>query len=614
MRGLFFMITIKNVHKSFGIQTLLEGASLQINEGDRYALIGPTGSGKSTFLKMLLGEIEPDSGEISLRRGVMMGYLPQENAPVSNRSVLDETLAGIEAPDGRVSAKAKSVLMGLGFKISDFERSLDTLSGGWAMRVAMARLLVQEPNLLMLDEPTNHLDLESLLWFQNYLQSYSGAIFLISHDRDFINNVCRSIVSLEDQSLKVYHGNYDYYLREKEAGRIKLESAWKRQQKEIEDMQDFIARNRVRASTAGRAQSMIKRLEKLERIELPEEMKTVKMRFPQPERTGVKVLALKNVKKSYGDVKVYDGLDFEIERGWKMAFVGHNGAGKSTLLKMLAGVIPFDSGEKVLGLNVKVGYFSQHRVATLDFEKTVLQEAMDNDRNNSIQMVRTVLGSFLFPGESVFKKVNVLSGGEKSRLALVKLLLDPPNVLLMDEPTTHLDMASVDALVSALKDFEGTICFISHDLYLINAIADHIVHVDKGIITVYPGSYEYFQRRVQQKEDDERGPAEHIKEEKHVPRERDMHSESLLSSDPKMLRRQKAQERVERAKDREKTRQTEKIKSEIDALNSQIEFLVKRMEDPKIYADYTRVQKITENIKELQENIKKQESSLILMS
>ncbi|HCC47136.1 MAG TPA: ABC transporter ATP-binding protein, partial [Elusimicrobia bacterium] len=454
------MITLRNVHKSFSSQVLFEDASLQVNEGDRFALVGPNGAGKSTLFKMMLRAEEADDGEIQFKKGVVVGYLPQENPPVSDRTVIEETLDGVEDYDGRIEAEGKAILMGLGFKVTDFTRRVNTLSGGWAMRVAMGKLLLKKPDLLLLDEPTNHLDLDSLLWLEEYLQSYQGAIFVISHDRDFINKICSAIVSLQDHTLRVYHGNYENFLAQRQSEKEKIYSAWRLQQEEIAQMEDFIARNRARVSTAARVQSMIKRLDKLERIELIQEVKTVKMRFPQPNRTGTKVLELKNISKVYNvpdhdPIKVYEGFDFELLRGQKMAFLGHNGAGKSTLLKMLAGVIEPDSGERVLGLNVKTGYFSQHREGILDPRKTVLQEAMDNDRMNPELAVRTVLGTFLFPGDNVYKKTEVLSGGEKSRLMLVKLLMDPPNVILMDEPTTHLDIASVDALIGALKEFEG---------------------------------------------------------------------------------------------------------------------------------------------------------------
>src|SRR3989338_8916208 len=560
------MITLRAIHKSFGRQVLFEQAFLQVNEGDRFVLVGPNGAGKSALFKMLLGQEEADSGEFSIRHGAVVGYLPQENAPCSQKTVLEEALAGQKDPDGRQTAKAKAILMGLGFKVPDFERKIETLSGGWAMRAALAGLLTREPDLLLLDEPTNHLDIDSLFWLQKYLRSYPGAVFLISHDRAFINAVCRAIVSVQDKTLKVYHGDYEFFLHEREAERARLESAWKRQREEIEKMQDFIDRNRARASTANRAQSMIKRLEKLERIQLPQELKTVKMRFPQPRRVGVQVLSLKNVFKTYGDVRVYQGLDFELERGWKMAFVGHNGAGKSTLLKMLAGVIAIDSGQRIVGNGIKVGYFSQHREGQFDLKKTVLQEALSNDRMNPELMARTVLGTFLFPGDSVHKKISVLSGGEKSRLGLAKLLLDPPNVLLMDEPTIHLDMASVDALIGTLRGFEGTICCISHDLYFLNVLADHVVHIDQGKITVYPGNYEYF-KSSQARWHEENPQAVDIpvagKEAKRPPKNLD-------------------------ARRREK-RDT-RLLTELETLHAELEKLAAQLADPALYVDYKKVQ------------------------
>ena len=588
------MITLRNVHKAFGHQVLFDDASLQINERDRFILVGPNGAGKSTLFKMLLGKEQPDSGELTIRRGVVAGYLPQENAPVGDGTILQETLSELDDPDGRVTAQAKAILMGLGFKVADFDRPITTLSGGWAMRVAIARLLILEPDLLLLDEPTNHLDIDSLFWFQSYLQAYPGAVFLISHDRAFINAVGRAIVSVQDRRLKTYHGDYDYFLREREAERERLVSSWKRQQEEIEQMQDFISRNRSRASTANRAQSMIKRLEKLERIEIPPESKTIAIHFPQPRRTGVRVLTLTNVSKSYGDVKVYEGLDFEIERGWKCAFVGHNGAGKSTLLKVLGGVIPFDSGERTMAQDVTVGYFSQHREGQFDPDKTVLQEAMANNRMNPDLMVRSVLGSFLFSGDSVHKKTAVLSGGEKSRLALVKLLLAPPNVLLLDEPTTHLDMASVDALIEALKEYEGTVCCISHEVYFLNALVDHVVHVDRGKITWYPGNYDYFTRR-----------------------RADWLAENPLAVPVPVVKKKAPPARGRggaqspaRA-ERHTARQSEKLEARLVELASRLEGLAHKLSDPAIYADYKQVRDIGEEMEQVQAEMQSVEAEML---
>lgn len=580
------MVTLTDVHKSFGPQTLLDGASLQINRGDRFVLVGPNGAGKSTLFKMLLGLEEADGGQLLLKRGTTVGYLPQENAPVSDRSVVDESLVDFSEPDGRLIARAKAILMGLGFRVSDFEKPVKTLSGGWAMRVAMAKLLLLDPDLLLLDEPTNHLDIDSLFWLEQYLEAYPGAVFLISHDRAFINNVCRAIVAVEDRTLKVYHGDYEYYLREKDAQKERIVQAWKQQQVEIAAMEDFIARNRARHATAGRAQSMIKRLDKLERVQLPAEAKTVRIRFPQPKRVGVRVLSLKGVHKSYGDVTVYEDLDFELERGMKMAFVGHNGAGKSTLLKVLAGILPIDRGERVVGNEVKVGYFSQHREGQLDPEKTVFQEALGVSRDNTELTVRTVLGTFLFPGDSIYKKVSVLSGGEKSRLSLVKLLLDPPNVLLLDEPTTHLDMASVEALIGALKEFEGTICCISHDLYFLNALADHVLHIDRGRITLFPGDYEYFKSR-----------------------EAKWREENPQAVEVPVVEKKPAQAVAPAAPDPKKqAKKLAKLEEELLNLHIRLEDLAGRLADPALYADFAKVQEVGNEMELVQEQIQEKEA------
>ena len=586
------MITIRNIHKSFSSQTLFEGASLQINEGERFALVGPNGSGKSTLFKMMLREEEVDEGEIQFKKGVVVGYLPQENAPTSEHTVVQETLDGVEDYDGRIEAEAKAILMGLGFKVTDFERRVNTLSGGWAMRVAMAKLLVKKPDLLLLDEPTNHLDLDSLLWLQEYMAGYQGAIFVISHDRAFVNTVCNAIISVQDKTLRAYYGDYENFLAQRQSEKDKIYSAWRQQQDDIAQMEDFIARNRARVSTASRVQSMIKRLDKLERIELIAETKAVKIRFPQPSRTGTKVLELKNVSKIYDvpdrePIKVYEGFDFELMRGQKMAFVGHNGAGKSTLLKLLAGVIEPDSGERKLGLNVKTGYFSQHREGILDPRKTVLQEAMDNDRMNPELVVRTVLGSFLFPGDNVHKKTEVLSGGEKSRLMLVKLLMDPPNVILMDEPTTHLDMPSVDALVAALKEFEGTLCFISHDIYFINALADSVVHIEQGKTTVYPGNYDYFRHRQDQILAENAGAKK----------------KTDAVSAPKVDNSEWEEKKRQEAEGRKKTRRAETLRKEIAYSRKTVESLAAKMSAPEIHSDYRQVKELGDKITAIEAKI-----------
>ncbi|MEI6084538.1 MAG: ABC-F family ATP-binding cassette domain-containing protein [Verrucomicrobiota bacterium] len=519
------MLTISEITKSFGARVLFENASLQVNRGDRIGLVGPNGAGKSTLFNLALGYDWPDEGDVSIERNATIGHLPQETAPAGDETVLELAVAitpevaelqrrlksfeaGHEAESHdyhevqarydelggyHLEPRAKTILRGLAFRDRDFDRPAKAMSGGWVMRAFLARLLVQQPDLLLLDEPTNHLDLESLRWFQEYLKHYPGAILLISHDREFLNELVGSIVEIRASQLHRYRGNYDGFLAQREAQEEQLLSAYKNQQKKIEQLQEFADRFRAKASKASQAQSKLKQIERMDKIEAPvKEGRGIKFRFPQPPRSGQRVIVLENIDHAYGETPVYKGMEFTAERDQRIVLVGPNGAGKSTLLKLLAGVLPVQSGKREVGLNTKVGYYAQYRVEMLKADRTVLQEAHDTPQKISEQSVRTVLGSFLFRGDDVFKSVGVLSGGEKSRLALVKLLLDPPNLLLMDEPTTHLDMASIDALIGALSQFEGTLIFISHDVYFIRQLAKHVLHVNNGKLTHYHGDYQYY--------------------------------------------------------------------------------------------------------------------------
>jgi ATP-binding cassette, subfamily F, member 3 len=488
------MLTLSQVTKSFGGRILFEDASLQVNTRDRIGLIGPNGAGKSTLFSLLLGQDEPDEGRVVIQRGTRVGFLPQETASVSDHTVM-ELAAGPEA-DGRAEAAAKRILAGLAFRESDFHRPLRELSGGWVMRAHLARLLVEEPDLLLLDEPTNHLDLETLGWFENHLSNYPGAILAISHDREFLNLICKGIVEIRHRKLIRYHGNYDACLEQKKAREEQHLAAYRNQQREIEHLESFINRFRAKASKAAQAQDRIKQLARMERIEAPEsDEPTVHFRFPQPPRGGQRVIALKGVRQAYGEHVVYDHLDLEVEKAQRTVLVGPNGAGKSTLLKILAGEVTIQAGERVPGHNCSIGYFAQHRTEGLDVRRSVLDEVQSIARPVPEQAARTVLGAFLFRGDDVFKPIGVLSGGEKSRVALVKLLLDPPNFLLLDEPTTHLDMPSIDALIRALQPYEGTIFFVSHDVHFIRALATSVIHVQAGKLTRYAGGYDYFREK-----------------------------------------------------------------------------------------------------------------------
>jgi ATP-binding cassette subfamily F protein 3 len=519
------MLTLAEIGKSYGSRTLFEDVSLSINLGERIALVGPNGAGKSTLFSIILGTTEPDIGSVVLDKHTTLGYLPQETAASGEETVL-ELATAITPEHARLKAilsegdrtgqtdteayheaqgryaelgayqlepKAKRILSGLAFRESDFHRPAKTMSGGWIMRAHLARLLVMEPDLLMLDEPTNHLDLESLGWFQNYLEYYPGAILMISHDRAFLNDLVDNIFEIRNRQVHRYRGNYDAYVEQRAARQEQLVAAYKNQQAEIQKLQQFADRFRAKASKASQAQSKLKQIERMEKIEAPEnEDKRIHIKFPQPVRSGQRVMTLDKVHFAYDTLVVYRGIDLEIEKGQRTVLVGPNGAGKSTLLKILGGSLEIQKGERKLGHNAEVGYYSQNRVEMLNPTRTVLQEVMSIPNPVPEVQARTILGSFLFQGDDAYKKVSVLSGGEKSRLGLIKLLLNPPNLLLMDEPTTHLDMASIDALIDALKQYQGTLIFISHDVYFIRALAQTVLHISAGKLTPYSGDYDYY--------------------------------------------------------------------------------------------------------------------------
>jgi len=520
------MLTIRNLKKSHGGRVLFEDAALQVNYGERVALVGPNGAGKSTIFSIILKTEEPDAGVVERDEWTMVGYLPQESEAIGAETVLEvatgrageiqalekrlhelEQAGTVDTPEymeahakhealgnPEVEAQAKKILRGLGFREMDFSRPAKEMSGGWTMRAHLARLLVMAPDLLMLDEPTNHLDLLSLLWLQNYLKSYTGAVLLISHDREFMDEIVERIYEISERKLIGYTGNYSAYLEQREANYENQAAAYKNQQKEIAGLREFYDRFRQVASKASQAMSKLKQIERMELIEKPvPPRKPFRFQIPQPPRSGQRVIALEGVHMAYGEVQVYRGLNLEIERGERTVLVGPNGAGKSTLLKILAGVLEFQKGERRLGLNTKIGYFSQHRAATLTPGKTVLQEIIDATNGELRENeARGILGSFLFRKEEIYKKTEVLSGGEKTRLNLIKFLVDPPNLLLMDEPTTHLDIHTVESLILALENYEGTLVFISHDVHLIRKLATKVLHVSGGEVRPYPGGYDYF--------------------------------------------------------------------------------------------------------------------------
>ncbi len=501
------MLTIANVTKSYGPRTLFAEVSLSIARNDRLGLVGANGAGKSTLFNIILGKDQSDTGLIEWETGANFGFLPQESAPVGDETILQIATSGGKLEpendddwdiDYTLEPRAKKVLAGLGFREDDHHKLAKTFSGGWVMRAHLARLLVSEPTLLLLDEPTNHLDLEALLWFQDYLTRYPGGLVVISHDRAFLNALCNGTIELRGQRLHEYKGNYDDFLVERVARKDRQQAMFKNQQREIAHLQTFVDRFGAKASMASRAKSKEKQIARLEEVAIDEpedDLKKIQFRFPQPPRSGLKVMKLEHVHQAYGEHIVYNDLNFECERGQRTVLVGPNGAGKSTLLKILAGVIPINSGVQALGGNVITGYFAQNRVDNLNPKLTVLENVMElrtTENGLTEQQARGMLGTFLFRKDDVHKRVSVLSGGEKSRLALVKLLINPPNFLLMDEPTTHLDIMSIDALIAALKNYEGTLFFVSHDVHFIREVAKTVLHVHSGRLTPYAGDYGYY--------------------------------------------------------------------------------------------------------------------------
>jgi ATP-binding cassette subfamily F protein 3 len=531
------LVVLDGVTLSFGARTIVDGLGLRIAEHDRIGLIGPNGSGKTTLLRLLASEQEPDKGVVQRAARVRVGYLPQDIAVEGGRTLIDFVLSSVpgrEQLDEELTAteadladaqsrgddddammtlatriaeiheridhfeqfyaehEAHGILAGLGFSPGDKDRDLGEFSGGWKMRAVLAALLFQQPDLALFDEPTNHLDMPSVAWFSDFLKSYKRAFILISHDREFLNEQIARVVSFEPEGVRAYSGNYERYLALRSEEQVLLENKARNLAREREHMEKFVERFRAQANKARAVQSRVKALEKMEDIEQYERHKVMRFTFPPTERTVNEVVKINGLKKAYGDLVVFPGLDLVVRRGQKIAMIGKNGAGKTTLLKMIAGELGHDAGSISLGSGVKLGYYAQHHADTLHRESTAFDEVQRANPDASIGRVRSVLGAFLFSGDDVDKPVSVLSGGERARVALARLLIKPGNVLLMDEPTNHLDLMSADSLATSLSSFDGTLIFVSHSRSLIRSLATTIWNVEDGTVEPYPGTLDEY--------------------------------------------------------------------------------------------------------------------------
>jgi ATP-binding cassette subfamily F protein 3 len=616
------MIDLSNISLQFNGNYLFENINFRINSGDKISLVGANGTGKSSLLKIINGNLQPETGKISRQKNISIGYLPQENITHKDNSLLDEALSALtdivglrnkeseitgalrrDIPDeekldlvnqlGEVhhkleeldsytaESKVKKILLGLGFYEDDFNRQTNEFSGGWQMRIALAKILISQNDLLLMDEPTNHLDIDSLEWLINFLKNYRGALLIVSHDKHFINEITNKTLEIYLNKFYKYNGNYDAYLKYKEERDALAENQFIQQQRKIKETERFIERFRYKATKAKQVQSRIKQLEKINLIELPENKSDINIKFPEPPASGKINIELNSISKSFGQKKIFEKINFQVNRGDKIAFVGANGTGKTTLAKIIAGEIDFDSGKRIVGHNTVISYYAQDTADNLDLGLDILETVENISKDKTIGQLRSLLGAFLFSGDDVFKKIEVLSGGEKSRVALAKILLTKSNFIILDEPTNHLDMSSKEILLKALQNFSGSLILVSHDIDFLKPLVNKVIEIKKGQIKEYLGGIEsYLQKREQALEQE--GQVLKSKE-----------KDASNRKDQKRLEAELRQKKYNATKDI--SRKIQILEQKIDELETKENELKKLLSDSNIYNDHeTAAEKTTE--------------------
>ena len=619
------MIDLSNISLQFSGKYLFRDINFKINAGDKISLVGANGTGKSSILKIINGELQPESGKVLMQKNVSIGYLPQENVTHLDKTLFEEAKSALsditslqhkekeitdklsnqsidtvlrddlinqlgevhhrleELGSYSIEANIEKILIGLGFEESDFERQTNQFSGGWQMRIALAKILISQNDILLLDEPTNHLDFDSLEWLINFLKNYRGSLLIVSHDKHFVNEVTNKTLEIYLTKFNSFNGNYDAFLKYKEERDQLAENTFIQQQKKIKETEKFIERFRYKATKAKQVQSRIKQLEKVELIQLPENKSEIDLKFPEPPQSGRINIELKSVAKFYDDKKVFENLDFQIERGEKIAFVGPNGSGKSTLAKIISGIIGITKGERIVGHNTIISYYAQDVADNLNPDLDIIESVDGIAENKTIGQLRSILGSFLFSGDDVFKKVGVLSGGEKSRVALARILLTKSNLIVLDEPTNHLDISSKNILQKALVDFKGSLVLVSHDVDFLMPIVDKVVEIRKKSFKIFLGGIDDYLYKRQQIIETEKSSA--IKSQ--------TVSDSISRKEQKRIEAEQRQKKYLATKD--VIKKIGALEEKIDKLEKKQKELEKNLAEEKFYSDPLLLKEMTAN-------------------